>query len=253
MKINEVLTEASKKEYKKKELEVGRVADYLRKNCSQFLSNNLETPLYRGTWSEYESGAVKIDTASGTRKSENTWNYYTLLIDNSPYYQNWPKRSKSLICTTDFMEATGYGNVMALIPEDGAKIGVVPASDMWHVGFDCSAVYGKGHTIDFEFFPYLMHRIRFPDSTYAQMVKHASSREFAKQFKEEFTDATIEPKDFIPYMLKQTAPEKLGMQMRSTTDFKTTDFKQKECWVEGKCVLIDIKSPVWKQIKAAFK
>lgn len=216
----------------------------------QFLSKNAENPLCRGTWSEYETGAVMIDTSSGTRRSENTWNHYTLLLDNSPYYKGWPRRSKSIICTTDPKEASGYGTVMALIPLDGAKIGIVPESDMWHAQFDFSAMYDRKDTMDFETFPWTMNRLGFPDSTYRAMVKHASTRSFANKFKEDFPDATIGPEEFIPYLLEKTAPGNIGMEMRTTADFITTDFRQRECWVEGKCVLIE--EDVYKRVLKAF-
>jgi len=251
MKVNDILTEISKKKYKKKELDIGKVADYLKKNCSQFLSNNIDTPLYRGTWSEYETGAVKIDTTSGTRRSENTWNHYTLLLDNSPYYQGWPKRSKSIICTTDPREASSYGTVMALIPVDGAKIGIVPESDMWHAHFDFSAMFNRKDTMDFETLPWTMTRLGFPDTTYASLVKHASTPKFIKKFAEEFPDATIRPEEFLPYLLEQMAPANVGMEMRTTADFITTDFKKRECWVEGKCVLIEYEH--YNQIKASLR
>lgn len=250
MKINEI----SKKKYKKKELEIGKVADYLRKNCSQFLSNNLDTPLYRGTWSEYESGAVKIDTASGTRRSENTWNYYTLLMDNSPYFAEWPKRSKSLICSTNHRTASDYGYVMALIPEDGAKIGIVPAEDIWHVSFDFTDIFNDGyekHKMDYEKLPYVMKQLGFPDTSYDQLVKHTTKPSFKEAFKEKFPDSKISPEEFIPYLLEKMAPENLGMHMRTTENFRAAGFGRNECWVEGKCVLIEYER--YEQIKAALK
>jgi hypothetical protein len=76
------------------------------------------------------------------RKSANTSNISTLLFDNSPYNINYPKRSKSLICTSNYNRATLYGDVYRVIPFDGAKIAVCPDYDFWY-SFRKIAEYGN--------------------------------------------------------------------------------------------------------------
>jgi len=71
------------------------------------------------------------DPKAVTRKSVNTCNYYTQLLDNLPSWQNYPKRSESLICTTSLIKASNYGTSFQVLPVNGAKFGICPAEDLW--------------------------------------------------------------------------------------------------------------------------
>ncbi len=66
------------------------------------------------------------------RQSKNTANYYTLLM--SDILNNWkdyPKRSRSFICTTSFEMASNYGNIFQVFPVGDPLIGICPRSDLW--------------------------------------------------------------------------------------------------------------------------
>jgi hypothetical protein len=67
------------------------------------------------------------------RKSANTKNYFTLLFDNSPYLGEFPKRSESLICTSNYEQANAYAvhRPHRVIPFDDAKIAICPRQDIW--------------------------------------------------------------------------------------------------------------------------
>jgi hypothetical protein len=85
--------------------------------------------IYRGI-----SGAPDIfiyDPKTRTRKSLKIPNYYTLLIDNSPYWKKYPKRSKSVICTTDSDSSSYFGARYIVIPLEDKKWGVCPKHDIW--------------------------------------------------------------------------------------------------------------------------
>jgi hypothetical protein len=72
-----------------------------------------------------------IEPKNFERKSANTDNYYTLLMDNLPDWKNYPKRSKSIVFTNDREMAVSYGNCYILFPKNGAKIGIASDSDLW--------------------------------------------------------------------------------------------------------------------------
>jgi len=66
------------------------------------------------------------------RKSRNTANFYTLMMENLSQWRKFPKRSNSLICTTDYYKARMYGTAYRVIPIDlNAKFGVCPEEDIW--------------------------------------------------------------------------------------------------------------------------
>lgn len=90
-----------------------------------------DTPIFRGVEDLYPDHFYMVDPSKHDRVSRNTDNYYTLLIDNSPNWTNYPKRSKSIICSTDEEAATAYGAVFRIIPKKGSRIGVCNDSDFW--------------------------------------------------------------------------------------------------------------------------
>jgi len=105
------------------------IKNIISKYCKDFKWT--DKPIYRGFWGEGD--AVIIDPRDQERFSANTRNYYTWIIDNSPAYKDYPKRSRSLICTDDIGTARTFGDDIAwrVIPFDGAKIGVCSSLDLW--------------------------------------------------------------------------------------------------------------------------
>lgn len=90
-----------------------------------------DVTIYRGWHNKIPTGIVRPHT--GTRKSENTSNFYTQLFDTNPENDLYPLRSKSLICTTDKEKAENYGNVSYVFPLDSVKIAVAPKADIWDI------------------------------------------------------------------------------------------------------------------------
>lgn len=105
----------------------------LKKNCKRALSAfKRGDRIYRGNHSADDYLFYDSKTADLPRKSRNTKNYYTLIIDNSAAWKKFPQRSESLICTTNKTHSGNFGiNAYSVFPYDGATIGVVPARDFW--------------------------------------------------------------------------------------------------------------------------
>lgn len=90
--------------------------------------------IYRGIVHESQGRNIfYIDPSkrSAPRVSANTHNYYTLWMDNSPAWQNFPKRSYSLICSTDMNIADMFGETYIIVPVVNTTIGVCPTHDLW--------------------------------------------------------------------------------------------------------------------------
>lgn len=74
------------------------------------------------------------DTTLTTRKSQNTFNFYTMILDENAKRNGFPLRSKSLVGSTSDGDAGGYAGangLFAMIPFDSAKVGFVNDADMW--------------------------------------------------------------------------------------------------------------------------
>jgi len=78
-----------------------------------------------------DGNAYIVKPGEHTRVSANTYNTYTLLIDHSKKWAKYPKRSKSIICSTNSTGPNSYGEVYVVFPKDGYKFGVCPTYDMW--------------------------------------------------------------------------------------------------------------------------
>ncbi len=81
---------------------------------------------------------LTVDSAiikPGKRKSQNTSNYYTVLISHLlPSWKDFPKRDSSFICTTNKNQAEDYcdmNNAYLIFPENGAKLGICSTKDFW--------------------------------------------------------------------------------------------------------------------------
>lgn len=113
------------------------IEELLEKYAPYFLKpENIDTvtgtsnlmSVYRGVNRKGDIAIVR--PSSHERVSRNTENYYTLIIDDT--WDNFPKRNKSLICSTTSSRAKEYDEVYRIIPLDGnALFGVAPKSDMW--------------------------------------------------------------------------------------------------------------------------
>lgn len=114
-----------------KEKALRLVYDNCSKALGQYLKN--ESFIYRDF--DYESQRyLYVEPSKHTRISRNTYNYYTLIMDNSPLWKEYPKRSKSIICGT-----TGVSSQYTVFPFDGSKIGVCPSFDLWD-SFDSTLI-----------------------------------------------------------------------------------------------------------------
>ena len=90
--------------------------------------------LWKGFNYQVNDDVIITTPAAVERKSRNTTNYYTVLLDNLPVWQQYPKRSRSLICANTKEHANQYslpGVPYLILPFNGAKIGVCPESDIW--------------------------------------------------------------------------------------------------------------------------
>ena len=108
--------------------------DIIKSKCSniyKYYQKGL-TAIYRGI-SGQTMPALFVDPSKGDlRVSANTTNYYTLLMDNLPSWKQYPKRSRSLICSTDIFNASSYGMDYMVFPYNGTKIGIVNSEDIWN-------------------------------------------------------------------------------------------------------------------------
>jgi len=248
MKFVEFINEAYA-DYKK-EISEEQAIELIKKNCKNI---DLKKPLYRGI---KKSGKfLALHGEERTRKSIDTSNHYTLIIDEQLKKINAPLRSKSLMCATRSATALMYGTTYAIFPYDGIQMGRCVSDDIW----DAVVVLGNKHGRLRSFNEYLNRFSKEPE-TFKQIVSDLSKvleqdegditdyeeKNLYQAFKKEYQDLKIMPfskadkKDVVEKVLAVAYdPIKvLKFQFGKIDELDLSGMH--EVWFSGKCVAIEL-------------
>lgn len=100
-----------------------------------FLNSDFKPDFYRGMDSLEKLILIKTDDHTRYSKGADKITAYNYWIDNSDEWENYPKRSKGIICCNKRGVAEDYGNLYKILPlqkPELFKAGVCPVSDVWH-------------------------------------------------------------------------------------------------------------------------
>lgn len=112
-------------------LSMDEAISLIKTNCKKSLEKiEKRCMIFRATPTEGRF-LLSDPTKGEPRYSSNTYNYMTLLMDNLPSWSSYPKRSKSLVCTTDPERNQNWNESKLVFPYDNAKIGICPEADVW--------------------------------------------------------------------------------------------------------------------------
>lgn len=230
----------------------------VKKRCSQIVDTYKKTNwtniYYRGISDEFNSAFGFVQPSKFKRESAwATRNTYTLIIDNLSSWKKYPKRSKSIIMTTDRSDAQGRaGNNIPYIcfPINGSKIGICPEDDIWD---SFPRLFSRFDISNLNHFNHIMGQF----ATYIGMGKYDMDKwsDIEKLFKtlipdpdtkEGFRAASLidnfdlendigEPlgKEIIPYF----EPMSNGFVLRKTN--QPIPKKNVEAWTDGDSYLLD--------------
>lgn len=119
-------------EGRSKKISSKKAIQIYRNNCRMFDDTN--TQIYRGiSGFDGNYGVVKPKQSAERRTSAHAKNFYTLIIDNSEAWSEYPDRGESIVCTTNLKSASEYGDgdFHLVIPFDNALFGIAPRMDIW--------------------------------------------------------------------------------------------------------------------------
>lgn len=258
MRFKQYLNEtATGPELMRAEIDIDKLVDIIEKKCKQSLWRIEENvPIFRGE-RNLPHGNFLIDPSKTERKSSNTTNYYTLIFDNHPQMKNWPKRSRSLICTDSYENASGYGKVLVVIPLDSTKnIASVNSRDSWD-----AQVTLYNHTTGIPKWNRFFSELNLNQSDWSGWEKFDASLKTNNKLYSNFkkcaydvfgTLADIEDDDrenFLSDIFTAYDPKVLGFSLHKLSD-PSID-KHSEYWFSGPCVAMPIG--VWDTLKTKIK
>lgn len=222
------------------EISEEQAAELAKQHAAVALSN-IKTPIWRGF-----SGTAPfylIDTAKGGRKSVNTSNYYTSIMDGV-LPSEFPRRSKSIICGNNANKdyADGHSSdissggksthgMYAILPYDDAKIGICPQHDIWLTTVD---IDGDSRPIE----------------DWNRLFERAGIHDFDLDTIVDGIEMTLQDEDddmfhkfeeiFMPSNVRQQLAKAYTAPFKAATgaSFNYTDSRDREVWVGGKALAI---------------
>lgn len=225
-----------------------KLIELIKNNCKNYDFNQ---PIWRGM-KDVGRYAI-IEGQKGGRVSVNTNNYYTKIIDYNLKKQSgsYPLRSKSIICSTDYSTALGFGDtVYLIIPFDNVIIGQCEFDDLWHSEITINGHKMKVHKWN-QFWDKhnLSDKINSSDDLADQIIDIIN-----KPNKDEDETDLADIFDNKPGIVKDSLRLAYSLKSFNFTfgSTKTLNMgKDNELWIGGKCIAV--KYTYLDSIKKALK
>jgi len=256
-------------ENRSKTMDINDAFPYIKNNCSEILDNYSKNKnyIFRGV-NVGNTFSLIVEPIKSVRMSANTKNYYTLLFDEILSSWNpYPDRSKSIICTTDEGQATGYGYVHIVFPENGSKIGICPEEDIWDSfdiggcldtfnimlrhGFEYMNVYNMSLEQDpkelvkaLNNFKDLIHQ----DDVFFDFMHYRNPRMSTFLYSLKQSGPSV---NMIDFLNNEMSPRKNNFKLKTTKTW-TSIISEVEVWTDGTSILInldEINQPIDSFIK----
>jgi len=207
---------------------VDLIRTHCKKNYKKLFKNDSSVRIYRGI-KTFGPIYGYIDSDKGVpRVSANTSNFMTLLMDNLPSWNGWPKRSKSIICATSTGISGNYGTNYTVIPYDDALIGVCSDDDLWNSFSTITCVAEFNASLKKIFLSNGITRADSDWNTFKKSLIKIENGQFLSWMMMFFGS-----KPFINNFDIELDPKINGFEMgiNNLSTFK-------EVWIQGKCILL---------------
>ena len=238
MKLKNLLSEGVRGQ----KLSLEKTKELYRENCQEHSFNN--TQIYRGVSGQSEF--YYLNPSENERSSPSSAGYYSLIMDNSGFWSGYPKRSKSIICSTSQSYASSFGTPYLVVPYDNSNFGVCSDDDIWR-SFDFSEFGEIGDLMDFD-----NHLNKISEKILNEKLNTTDFKKFRSQIIEigrkvvnnsEFSSTLLEKylnssaDDLLFYIERLLDPEKNGFKVKEyTSNFNL--FGNREVWSDGEFLLI---------------
>lgn len=228
---------------------IDETVDYVIEHCKEFIENPIMISRYLITGDELYFRSEPIE-----RKSRDMKNWYTLIMDNSKNWKDYPKRGKSFICHFQRGIPTGY----LVIPEDHSKWAIAPTYDIYSSFVDLIWLPDFFQSLDEMMYALTSQNIS--DNSFEEMKSDIKKLENIMYSKGSFKNLKNFLNDYIfknslLNFIQKNWDKDLFESIVNTMNPKRNNFKlidynnmnnlyietKKECWTESKCVFISLK------------
>ncbi len=236
----------------KQSITTEKAIEIAKQHCSKAIANKIE--LWRG--GNFYDDCYLMDTSHTVRRSANTSNHYTIILDKFLGEKDLPMRSKSFIMTGEHGTSKSFGTSRRIIPFDDAKIGNTGKEDLWYVDLNSKV------DMAFEDFSALYSRLDVDDKSYDQIVKDTLN--LLKKLREtDEGDLDRDMEDFLKLFKDADLDIKsIELELKNIFDFDSIGFKFytgatapkhtiHECWLSGKALAVTDK--IYDEIVKALK
>lgn len=247
--------------------------------CKDFLASPKYLQRIKGSYDgDYSYINPKLSHRNPLMKDEGSGgvfsSHHTLLMDNLPSWNGFPKRTQSIIGSLNFGFDPSFGDYYyCIIPYDGAKFAVAPDCDLWS---SACKIADNAYMFD-DYFSESFSQAGISDKSYDDMMN-----DIQKIYDDYLSGKQLEISNYIIRILKQMkednvkdvrlafneyfAPNKfrgLGPQIGSLNGFILRNYSQisevqekdsngnlisygKEIWTDSECLIVylgNVSSP----------
>lgn len=147
--------------------------DLVKNKCKDFLNNPKYLQRIKASYDgDYSYINPKLSHRNPLMKDEGAGgvfsSHHTLLMDNLPSWNGFPKRTQSIIGSTNFGFDPSFGDhYYCIIPYDGANFALAPDCDLWNSSCKIS---GEEYKFD-DYFSESFLQADISDKSYNQMMQ----------------------------------------------------------------------------------
>lgn len=226
-------------------VELSEVIKFYKERCTQY--NPKLNIIYRGVRDDkelYNSYAI-VKPSEHERSAGYSNTTYVNIIDNLESWSDYPKRTKSIICSTDRGVSKCYGEVYVVIPTDNAHFGVCPYYDFQQCFKKFSSKFGIGIYRINELLGNRESGYSFEEFKYAMKSGDFNQVELSFDYRQYMSENKLSGIDVMNEMFEMLSP--------NVNEFRTFDYDGKtdisnldkiqfldsnEVWTSDDCILI---------------
>lgn len=228
-------------------LDMNEAVDYCINNCKEFLSDpKFISRSINTSQSYFYSKPIK-------RHSRDNANHYTLILDNSPYWKDYPKRSKSFICLG------GLGGTYLVIPKDNSKWGICSNQDIYFSFINSDIISINKFFVELYYLSKYLFDMVISDKNYEQMKQdinlfqeklyEMTFQDIQRIIGEQYEFYMEKNKSFLSFLENNWGKNLFDALIETMTpivnDFKLKSYKDlikgdyyKEMWTDSTCLFI---------------